>query len=338
MTKFIVVVCDKKSRVLLTQKCPHCHLVLDGSEEICPNCGTYVKEFDEEIDSRRFTFSFFLTEAFMSVFKPEAINIEPDKAVYRNRPHKPLNRYLVLAEVMVLLGLSLGYGNIWMRNIGFTVASFATPLVYMYWMMLNDRYEPEPKTLVVYIFGWGMIAGLVSTYFNPVIAAYIGIGGAAFIEEPLKLLGLYLFSTGRKTGYEMNTHLDGMVYGAAAGAGFAALENIYYISTMVVRQGSPLFSAILFRATTSFCHIAWTAIAGRSLGLARALKGWIHLTDFIPGLVIVIPLHFFWNSFPLMLRGWFILPVTMLILYREVDMALKDETRWGYQTQAPNEA
>jgi len=183
-----------------------------------------------------------------------------------------------------------------------------------------------------------MIAGIISTYFNPMIAEYIGIGGAAFIEEPLMLLELYLMTTGRKTGYETNNHLDGMVCGAAAGAGFAALENIYYISNMIVKQGSLLLSAILFRATTSFCHIAWTATAGRSLGLARALKGWIHWTGFIPGLLIVVPLHFFWNSFPLMPRGWFILPVTILILYREVDMALKDELRWGYETLAPDEA
>ncbi len=322
----------------MSPECPHCHYVLDESDEVCPNCGTYVKEFDEGPDSERFTFTFFLTEAFMSIFRPEAVKVKPDEAVYRNRAHKPLYRYLILAEVMVCLGLSLGYGNTWMRNIGFTVASFATPLVYMYWMTQNDRYEPEPKTLVAYLFAWGMIAGIISTYFNPRIAAYIGIGGAAFVEEPLKLLGVYLFSTGRKTGYEMNNHLDGMVYGAAAGAGFATLENIYYISTMVMRQGSPILSAILFRATTTFCHIAWTAIAGRSLGLARALKGWVHWTDAVPGLLIVMPLHYFWNSFPLMLRGWFILPVTILILYREVDMALKDEMRWGYESLAPDEA
>jgi len=152
----------------------------------------------------------------------------------------------------------------------------------MYWMMRNDRYAPEPKTLVVYLFAWGMITGIISTYFNPTIAAYIGIGGAAFIEEPLTLLGVYLLSTGRKTGYEMNNHLDGMVYGAAAGAGFAALENINYIRYMVLRQGSPILSAILL-SNNLFLSIAWTAIVGRSLGLARALKGWIHWTGFIPG-------------------------------------------------------
>jgi hypothetical protein len=38
-----------------------------------------------------------------------------------------------------------------------------------------------------------------------------------------------------------------------------------------------------------------------------------------------------------MLRGWFILPVTILILYREVDMALKDEMRWGCESLALDE-
>jgi len=34
----------------------------------------------------------------MSIFRPEAIKLEPDEAVYRKRPYKPLHRYLILLK------------------------------------------------------------------------------------------------------------------------------------------------------------------------------------------------------------------------------------------------
>jgi RsiW-degrading membrane proteinase PrsW (M82 family) len=89
--------------------------------------------------------------------------------------------------------------------------------------------------------------------------------------------------------------------------------------------------------TTAFMHIAWTAIAARTLGLALSLRGNMKITDLLPGLIIVIPLHFFWNSVPEFMRGWFILPITLLILFREVNMAVKDEESWGFKLVAPSE-
>jgi RsiW-degrading membrane proteinase PrsW (M82 family) len=124
-----------------------------------------------------------------------------------------------------------------------------------------------------------------------------------------------------------------MIYGASVGAGFASLENMLYL---FYGNPSSIPLALLARVTTTFCQIAWTAIAARTLGLALALRGNMKVTDLLPGLLVVIPLHFLWNSFPDFMRGWFMLPIMLLILFREVNMAVNDEVSWGFKLVGPN--
>jgi len=128
-----------------------------------------------------------------------------------------------------------------------------------------------------------------------------------------------------------------MVYGAAAGAGFAGLENLQYLMEMVTGQGLPMVGAIAVRSATSLCHIAWSAAAGRSLGLAKALNGRTRLADLIPGLIVAIPMHFLWNASPPFAALLLLLPLYSIILLRQVRAAQLDEARWGYQSSAPVE-
>ena len=128
-----------------------------------------------------------------------------------------------------------------------------------------------------------------------------------------------------------------MVYGAAAGAGFAGLENFWYLTEMIIYQDYPAFLAILVRSTTAFGHIAWSAVAGRSLGLAKVLKGKTELVDLIPGLILSILLHLLWNTMPTYISFFVLLPITIFILKRYIDSSLADEKRWGYQCYAPDE-
>jgi len=282
-----------------------------------------------------YNLSWFIVEAFTSVLKPLPIEVLPSKVAYRRRPSGGLLWYQVVAGVMVSVGLAAVYGGAWLENIALTIGSFTIPLTYLLWFTQNDRYEPEPATLVAYLFGWGAIAGLLSMYLNPLLYPFLGTGGAALIEEPLKLFGVYLLAKGVVIRSEINSHLDGLVYGAAAGAGFASLENISYLLT--AGGGFGVSQAMLQRSTVSFSHMAWTAIGARTIGLANAVRGEIRLTDMLPGLLIVVPLHFVWNSFGSMVRSWFIAPVTVLILFRELSMAMEDEARWGYENVAPDE-
>jgi len=249
-----------------------------------------------------------------------------------------MSGYMIMATALTSAGLLLSYGSASYRYLGYTLAGFSPPILYLIWMFRSDRFEREPLTLVALTFGWGSFCALFAAVFNILLAVpLLGAPGAAFVEEPLKLLGVYLLARHESMGSEFNDHLDGMIYGAAAGAGFAGLENLSYLLTMIMEGGVPPFLAILIRSTASFNHIAWTAIAGRSLGLAKALRGYSRVEDLIPGLVVVVPLHFAWNLMPFGLVYFGLLLFTLTVLFRQVRTAIEDEERWGFSSLAPVE-
>ncbi len=277
-------------------------------------------------------------EAIKSVPKPQPVLQPPSCAIYAKRPHSSLWRYLVAAIILIVVGMFMGYGGTWISYMGLTLSGFAAPLINLFWMARNDRFEHEPLALIAVTFGWGVFCGIFAALLNFLVAIPLfGSPGAAFVEEPLKLLGVYWLARHKRLSTEFNDHLDGMVYGAAAGAGFAGLENLQYIMEMIFEGGVPAVGAVAIRSATSFCHMAWSAMAGRSLGLAKAMRGRTRRRDLIPGLVIAIPLHFLWNSVNGMIALSILLPIYTIIALRLLREAKNDEMRWGYQTSAPVE-
>lgn len=326
------------------KRCALCGKELDPDDNFCSRCGARVREqiqLREEAEEGRATDVSTLAlihEAVGSLFNSSPVKLPPSAAVYRNRAPKPLTKYLIAAIILTALALFAGYGEEWTNYIGFTIGGYAAPVAYLAWIFGSDRYEKEPLSLVLYIFGWGAVAGIIASILNTFFLPIFGAPGAAFVEEPLKILGVYLLFRGRGPSSEFNDHLDGMVYGAAAGAGFAGLENLYYILQMVLGGGVPAIAAILVRSATAMGHIAWSAFVGRSLGLAKALRGRSSFWDLIPGLVVSIPLHFLWNFLPPLLGLGLILPFITYALTRQVDQAIRDEEGWGYRFQAPDES
>ena len=279
-----------------------------------------------------------IKESFMSLFDPSPVQVPPNMSVFLNRPLQPLTPYMVGALVLLAVGLLATYGEVWMNYIGFTLAGYAAPLVYLVYMVRSDRYEREPLALVAYCFGWGAFSGIVAGIFNTLITEpFLGVGGAGFIEEPLKIYGVYLIAKSSRVGAEFNDHLDGMVYGAAAGAGFAGLENFWYLYEMIVNLQYPALTAVLVRSTTAFMHLAWSAVAGRSLGLAKAMKGHVELVDLVPGVVVAAVIHMIWNLSDPLIAFAVILPFMLFSLRQQIKTGLGDEEKWGYQCFAPDE-
>jgi RsiW-degrading membrane proteinase PrsW (M82 family) len=277
-------------------------------------------------------------EAVRSLFASSPVKATPSASVYAKRSPKSLARFLIVAVFLMVIGLMVSYGQDWLSYYGYTLSGFAAPILYLIWMVRNDRYEREPLTLVILTFGWGAFCAIFAALFNIIFAVPLfGLLGAAFVEEPLKLLGVYWIARHHSVGSEFNDHLDGMIYGAAAGAGFAGLENLSYIMEMIISGGIPPLLAIAVRSATSFCHIAWSAMAGRSLGLAKALNGRTRRADLIPGLAVAVPLHFIWNLLSPAVSLFILLPLNLVVLVRLVRTALRDELRWGFQSSAPLE-
>jgi hypothetical protein len=124
---------------------------------------------------------------------------------------------------------------------------------------------------------------------------YVGVG---LIEEAAKLAALGLVAW-RLPRYTMR---DGIVFGAAVGFGFAALETAgYAFNAMFTMQGLSLESLvqteILRGVLTPVGHGLWTAIVGGALFAAAASRGRLRLTGAVLGwYVLVALLHGLWDA------------------------------------------
>ncbi|WP_408956970.1 PrsW family intramembrane metalloprotease [Natrinema sp. 74] len=143
-----------------------------------------------------------------------------------------------------------------------------------------DVTTNEPLWLLVVTFLLSVLFATFAAVINSVTATLLGIGGTALffylivgpVEETVKLLAVQVFAYQKDS---FDAVIDGAVYGAVAGLGFAAIENALYISR-VIGEANPETSILVtasgittVRALTGPGHVIYSAIAGYYLGLAK---------------------------------------------------------------------
>jgi len=178
-------------------------------------------------------------------------------------------------------------------------------------------------------FGWGAFSGIIASIINGMIPNEYILGiSAAFVEEPLKITGVFFLTRSENSNSFFNDHLDGFLLGAAAGSGFTSVEDLSYVYRSIVSQEMIAQHVLFLRAVTVLGHIFFSAIVGRSYGLAKAVKGKAGFIDLIPGLSVSIFLHALWNT----LNSYIslgIMWVFMIISFRRlIIQAISDEQKW----------
>ncbi|WEK13992.1 MAG: PrsW family intramembrane metalloprotease [Candidatus Microbacterium phytovorans] len=190
-----------------------------------------------------------------------------------------------------------------------------------------DRWEPEPRGLVIAAVAWGAVAAvalslLVDLALSPAMIvvdpnvgdAFSSVVQAPVVEEVAKGIGvLLIFIFGRRA---FDGPVDGVVYGALVGAGFAFTENILYFATSLIEGGvtEVTFTFVLRGILSPFAHVMFTAVTGYALGRAArdgattsaALGPWAL------GLIGAIVLHAIWNG-SAVFADFFALYVTLQI-------------------------
>ena len=191
------------------------------------------------------------------------------------------------------------------------------PCLFLLWYFYSrDKYEPEPKKLILRIFILGAVfvipAAILEFLLLMPLQKYSGLWGVAFlesffivapIEEVFKFLVVKKWIYGSK---EFNEVMDGVVYGVAASLGFAALENIFYVVERGIGVG-------IMRALLSVPgHAFFGAVMGYWLGMAKFNKERekAYLTK---GVLLAIFFHGLFN-FLLLTRSVLSLLVFVLII------------------------
>jgi RsiW-degrading membrane proteinase PrsW (M82 family) len=157
------------------------------------------------------------------------------------------------------------------------VIVYALPLAVLIYRL--DLYEREPISLAVGAFAWGALAAtalaldaagwdqLVARVFGQEVATRWGPAlTAPIIEELLTGAGVVLICLiGRD---EIDDVMDGFVYGALCGLGFAVVEDVLYF--MAAFGGSPagVLEGFYVRVVSSglYGHVLYTGLTGMGIG------------------------------------------------------------------------
>ncbi|MCW2757775.1 MAG: hypothetical protein JWO46_1521 [Nocardioidaceae bacterium] len=173
-----------------------------------------------------------------------------------------------------------------------------------------DRYEPEPRNLLLLGIGWGALVATSSALILQVVGEFTlkapqSFGGAVvapITEEGAKGLFILLLLFYRR--YELDGVLDGIVYAGMVGVGFAFTENILYLSSAYVgdaeQPGGAAGAVGLFvvRCVFSpFAHPLFTTFTGIGIGLAVvSRKKWVRVVAPIVGYLLAVSAHAAWNG------------------------------------------
>ena len=170
-------------------------------------------------------------------------------------------------------------GEMW----AISVLTAAVPtVIYVLILWWFDRYEKEPRHLLLAAFVWGALP-----------AAILSIIGEATLGQPLQALdetsaqllsssllapvveecakGVAVFLLLLVFWREFDDVLDGIIYGATVGFGFAMSENVFYFAESLQQAGLEGLATIAFFRAVIFGmnHALFTSTFGASLGYAR---------------------------------------------------------------------
>ena len=178
----------------------------------------------------------------------------------------------------------------------------AIPLsTVLFFFEVNARKNVSLYQVIRLIVFGGIVSLLFSlALFESPLAlfGFLGAPVAGVIEEPGKLLALIVVSKMVRHRYKLN----GLLFGACVGAGFAMFESMGYAFQVLLATESAgeMNGNILLRGVLSpFGHIAWTAIAGAALWRVKGELPFklCMLKDirFLRPFIVAVVMHMIWN-------------------------------------------
>lgn len=185
-------------------------------------------------------------------------------------------------------------------------------IIWVWYFYRQDRYDPEPKKLIIRDFIYGILivfpVSLIESPFSgmispetPLLTLLFGtIFVVGFVEEGAKSYVVYKLHYNHPS---FDEPVDGIIYGVTVGLGFAAFENLFY--TMMYGYQVGLIRAVL----TNLAHASFTGIFGYYLSRAKQQNSRYHIWF---GYILVSLLHGIYDF--LVIGGFMGMVHTILII------------------------
>jgi RsiW-degrading membrane proteinase PrsW (M82 family) len=229
-------------------------------------------------------------------------------------PRSPTRRTTtVLLAVIAALPATAWFVDLIADVPGPIVGAAALPALVFAWLVTRlDRDEPEPPlALAGSLVGGAVLAAAASHTVNGWLLAWAndlagadagrslaGRFGAPVVEEVAKAAAVVLVVAA--AGRTLQGALDGIVYGALVGMGFAFTENVVYLTFAVLQGGSGgLARGLWVRALLGgWNHAAFTATTGAALGWAGGTGAALRRRWLVAavGLALAVVQHVAWNA------------------------------------------
>ena len=257
--------------------------------------------------------------------------------------------FFVIAYIPTYLGYAHYQNNNFLPAM-IILAAFAVPVsVLVFFFEINlFRNIPFYKVLKYFIIGGGLSLFVAILYFsipffeqNTLVLDFKGAFFVSLIEETAKacIVSFFLFKN-RNCKYILN----GLLVGAAVGAGFGAFETAGYILRYGLSTNSltQMLEVAKFRAILApGMHVAWATIEGAALMYVKGFEKLDkkHLNDKRFLLVCLIPvvLHWAWDlpintpfqiyRVGLLVAAWVVIIYFINLGLKQIDDAKKLESK-----------
>ena len=231
---------------------------------------------------------------------------------------------LLLAGAVRIAMIGLQFAAAYPRATVTALLLFAL-LAVPFWLFVAelDFLEPEPVATQLLAFGWGALVAtsasipaaaalddLIAKLGSPGLAADWGAALAGpTVEEVAKTLGVIAVVLVARA--QVNSVLDGIVYGAIVGLGFQIVEDVVFALGAVALAGrgdstQPVIATFLLRGFLSgmWSHTLFGALAGAGIGYLVVGRNRLRVRIGVALLAVLgaWTAHMLWNS-PLLSDG-----------------------------------
>jgi RsiW-degrading membrane proteinase PrsW (M82 family) len=182
------------------------------------------------------------------------------------------------------------------------VGSFLVPITYVAFFYEHRHLSQlsMPTTAMSLVYG-GLLGVIAASILEPVFVRRLDVATAfviGLIEEFVKILGVLVVARRRQHSSEV----DGIILGAAAGMGFAALESMGYAFSALLESNGSLSATVVVTLERGLFsplgHGTWTAILAAVL-FRESRDGRFRIDLKVIGAYLVaVTLHGLWDAVP----------------------------------------